>query len=103
MPLLLVLVVVVSFSSMGSGVSALMVDVEVDLPPREFLRGPRWVSLNSVMRVSLLLRYCSHECLTFSQIPGHDAEIGDPLDQRVEDRKVIGDKERMASCMPNAE
>ena len=56
MPLLLVLVVVLSLSSIGSGVSALMVDVEVDLPPREFLRGPKWVSLNSVMRVSLLLR-----------------------------------------------
>lgn len=49
MPLLLVvLVVVVSFSSIGSGVSALMVDVDVDRPPREFFRGPRWVSLNSV-------------------------------------------------------
>ena len=56
MPLLLVLVVVVSFSSIGSGVSGLMVDVEVDLPPKEFLRGPRWVSLNSVMMFSLLLR-----------------------------------------------
>jgi hypothetical protein len=49
MPLLLVvLIVVVSFSSIGSGVSALMVDVDVDRPPREFFRGPRWVSLNSV-------------------------------------------------------
>ena len=32
----------------GSGVSALMVDVEVDRPVREFFRGPRCVSLNSV-------------------------------------------------------
>ena len=47
MPLLLV---VLSFSSIGSGISALMVDVEVDRPPREFFRGPKWVSLNSVMR-----------------------------------------------------
>lgn len=44
MPLLLV---VLSFSSMGSGASVLIVEVEVARPPSEFLRGPKWVSLNS--------------------------------------------------------
>ena len=38
------------FSSTGSGVSALIVDVEVDRPAREFFKGPRWVSLNSITR-----------------------------------------------------
>ena len=44
MPLLLM---VLSFSSIGSGVSALIVEVEVDRLPRLFFKGPRWVSLNS--------------------------------------------------------
>ena len=48
MPLLLVvLLVLLDFSSIGSDTSAFMVDVEVDRPPREFFKGPRWVSLNS--------------------------------------------------------
>ncbi len=49
-PLALVLLLVaVSFSSIESGVSALIVEVEVDRPPpRGFFRGPKWVSLNSM-------------------------------------------------------
>ena len=50
MPLLLVLLMLI-FSSIGSGTSGLMVDWEVDREPKGFLRGPKWVSLNSA-RVS---------------------------------------------------
>lgn len=45
MPLLFV---VLNFSSIGSGVSGLIVEVDVDRPLSEFFRGPKWVSLNSV-------------------------------------------------------
>ena len=42
----LVVLIGFSFSMIGSGVSGLIVEVDVDRP-RGFLRGPRWVSLNS--------------------------------------------------------
>ena len=44
------LLVVLSFSSFieASGLSGVIVDVEVERPlPPMFLRGPKWVSLNS--------------------------------------------------------
>ena len=37
-----------SFSSMSSGASPFTVEVEVERLPSEFLRGPKWVSLNSI-------------------------------------------------------
>lgn len=46
MPLLLG---ILSLSSAVSGVSFLIVEVDVDRPPRGFFKGPKWVSLNSVM------------------------------------------------------
>lgn len=50
MPLLLLLFMfalfILTFSSIGCGSSALIVDVEVERP-RGFFNGPRWVSLNS--------------------------------------------------------
>lgn len=50
MPLVLLLFMlplfIPSFSSIGCGSSALIVDVDVDRP-RGFFNGPRWVSLNS--------------------------------------------------------
>lgn len=51
MPLLLV---ILSFSSIGSGASALIVDVDV-VRPRGFLIGPRWVSLNSIVALSIMV------------------------------------------------
>lgn len=39
---------ILSFSSTGSGVSFLIVEVDVDRLPRGFFKGPKWVSLNSV-------------------------------------------------------
>lgn len=52
MPLLLVLLVLLAMvlslsSTNGSGLSALIVEVDVERPPREFFKGPKWVSLNS--------------------------------------------------------
>lgn len=47
MPLLLVIMSFSPIGSAGSVGSGLIVEVEVDRPPRGFLRGPRWVSLNS--------------------------------------------------------
>jgi hypothetical protein len=39
-----------AFSSNESGgVSALMVEVDVERLPSEFFKGPRWVSLNSTI------------------------------------------------------
>ncbi len=53
MPLLLLLFMlplfIPSFSSIGCGSSALIVEVDVDRP-RGFFNGPRWVSLNSTYR-----------------------------------------------------
>lgn len=43
------LLVILGLSSVGSGVSFLIVEVDVDRLPRGFLRGPKWVSLNSVI------------------------------------------------------
>lgn len=48
MPLLLPLVVVI-FSSMGSDVSGLIVDCDVERLLSGFFSGPKWVSLNSVV------------------------------------------------------
>lgn len=48
MPLLLL---IPSFSSIGCGSSALIVEVDVDRP-RGFFNGPRWVSLNSTYRLT---------------------------------------------------
>lgn len=45
MPLL---VGILSLSSTGSGVSFLIVEVDVDRLPRGFFKGPKWVSLNSM-------------------------------------------------------
>ena len=42
------LVLMLDFSSTGSGVSALMVEVDV-VRLRGFFKGPKWVSLNSVL------------------------------------------------------
>lgn len=45
------LLAIEAFSSIESaGGSGLMVDVDVERLLREFFRGPRWVSLNSVKR-----------------------------------------------------
>ena len=44
--LVLVVLIGFSFSMIGSGVSGLIVEVDVDRP-RGFFKGPRWVSLNS--------------------------------------------------------
>ena len=52
------LLLVLSFSSMGSTESALIVEVEVDRPPREFFKGPRWVSLNSTGSQSRPVGWC---------------------------------------------
>lgn len=71
--LVLVLVLVPSFSSVGSGLSEVTVDVDVDRLPKEFLRGPKWVSLNPV------LGQCLHSTAvgerTFGKIPRHIGEI----------------------------
>ena len=52
MPLLLVLLVLLAIvlslsSTIGSGFSALIVEVDVERPPKEFFKGPKLVSLNS--------------------------------------------------------
>lgn len=52
MPLLLA---IDAFSSINSGVSDLIVEVEVDRLPSGFFTGPRWVSLNSTKGQSLSL------------------------------------------------
>lgn len=45
------LLAIEDFSSIDSaGISALMVDVDVERLPREFFKGPRCVSLNSTRR-----------------------------------------------------
>ena len=36
------------FSSTGSGFSGTIVDVDVERPPSELFKGPKWVSLNSI-------------------------------------------------------
>ena len=54
---------------MGSTESALIVEVEVDRPPREFFSGPRWVSLNSVGCQSRPIDDATK--LTLSQVPRH--------------------------------
>ena len=47
-----------------------IVEVEVDLPPNEFFKGPRWVSLNS--RADLLALAIIVACvLTLGKIPRH--------------------------------
>ena len=61
--------VVFNFSSTGSIESALIVEVEVDRPPREFFRGPRWVSLNSMGSQCRPVK--DDTILTLSQVPGH--------------------------------
>lgn len=48
MSLLVLLIEGATLSSIGSCLSGVMVEVEVERPPSEFFRGPRWVSLNSV-------------------------------------------------------
>lgn len=57
-PLISLLLLVLSFWSIGSTESALIVEVEVDRPPREFFKGPRWVSLNSMASQSRLAEQC---------------------------------------------
>lgn len=47
MPLLLLLLAIETFSSISSGVSGLIVEVEVERLLSGFFTGPRWVSLNS--------------------------------------------------------
>ena len=42
------LVAGLSFSSVDSGLSGVIVEVEVERPPIVFFFGPKWVSLNSV-------------------------------------------------------
>lgn len=42
---------------MGSTESALIVEVEVERP-REFFRGPRWVSLNFLVRFQDMVLRC---------------------------------------------
>lgn len=68
MPLLLV---VLDFSSIESGASALSVEVEVDRLPRLFFRGPRWVSLNSVLQSVSTLSNAQGKRFTLGQIPRH--------------------------------
>ena len=68
------LLVVLSLSSTGSTESALIVEVEVDRPPREFFRGPRWVSLNSMGCQSQLVESATK--LTLSQVPRHGSSWG---------------------------
>lgn len=43
------LLLILSLSSVGSGVSFLIVEVDVVLLPRGFFKGPKWVSLNSAV------------------------------------------------------
>ena len=68
------LLVVLSLSSTGSTESAFIVEVEVDRPPREFLRGPRWVSLNSTGSQSRMVESATK--LTLSQVPRHGSSWG---------------------------
>lgn len=67
MPLLLV---ILSFSSVGSGVSFLIVEVDVDRLPRGFFKGPKWVSLNSVNRQ--FSRVEPHGCCDLLLVRFHD-------------------------------
>ena len=64
-----------SLSSAGSTESAFIVEVEVDRPPREFFRGPRWVSLNSMESQSQMVESATK--LTLSQVPRHGNSWGE--------------------------
>ena len=83
MPLLLV---VLSLSSIGSGASALIVEVEVDRLPRLFFKGPRWVSLNSVHDSVRKIDGRNYK-LTLGQIPRHSTDLS--LVNDVEGRTLI--------------
>lgn len=72
------LLVVLNFSSFigVSALSGMIVDVDVVRPaPPMFLRGPKWVSLNSAAYISQSNEETSmvNVALTFGKIPGHDA------------------------------
>lgn len=71
MPLLLV---ILSLSSVVSGVSFLIVDVDVDRLPRGFFKGPKWVSLNSVM-YEFHMSNLRPLPLTLCEIPRHDFHV----------------------------
>ena len=59
---------------MGSGASALIVDVDVERLPKELRRGPRWVSLNSRMDLGQFSFKLDSGPHTFGEIPRHDYE-----------------------------
>ena len=75
MPLLLLLDMLI-LSSMGSGTSVLRVDCDVVRLPSGFFNGPRWVSLNSIERVSVAQDIIKQEKgHTLRQIPGHFGKV----------------------------
>lgn len=68
------LTVAPDFSSTNSGGSALIVEVDVDLLPIGFFRGPKWVSLNSD-RISDGLCSNLKRQNTFGKVPRHDVAV----------------------------